>query len=194
MTIYLSPGDALIVVDVQNDFLPGGTLAVHKGSEILPVLNRYIALFHTQELPIFATRDWHPPNHSSFMQQGGGWLPHCIAGTFGAEFSTGLNLPSDTVIISKATRQERDAYSGFDDTSLDSILKASGIGRVFIGGLTTEHCVLHTAKDAIRHRYTAFVLEDAVRAIDRIPEDGLRALDEMAGLGVALLCFEMLRA
>ncbi|HVW64525.1 MAG TPA: isochorismatase family protein [Nitrosospira sp.] len=192
--IHLYPGDALIIVDVQNDFLPGGTLAVPKGSEIIPVLNRYIALFHNRGLPIFATRDWHPPNHNSFVQQGGQWQPHCIAGTSGAEFPAGLNLPSDTVIISKATRQEKDAYSGFDDTSLDSILKSSGVCRVFIGGVATEHCVLRTAKDAVRYRYTAFVLEDAVRAIDRIPEDGSRALDEMAGLDIVPLRFEMLSA
>jgi nicotinamidase/pyrazinamidase len=194
MIIRLSPGDALIIVDVQNDFLPGGMLAVPRGNEIIPILNRYIALFHTHGLPIFATRDWHPPNHSSFKQQGGEWASHCIAGTFGAEFPVGLNLPSDTVVISKATRQEKDAYSGFDNTSLDGLLKSSRVCRLFIGGMATEHCVFHTVKDAVQFRYVTFLLEDAVRALDRNPGDGLRTLEEMAGLGITPIRFEMLAA
>lgn len=194
MIIRLSPGDALIILDVQNDFLPGGMLAVSRGNEIIPILNRYIALFHTHGLPIFATRDWHPPNHSSFMQQGGEWASHCVAGTFGAEFPAELDLPSDTVIISKATKQEKDAYSGFDNTSLDSILKSSGVCRLFIGGMAMEHCVLRTVKDAVQFSYVTFVLEDAVRAFDRNPSDGLRALEEMAALGTTPIRFEMLDA
>jgi nicotinamidase/pyrazinamidase len=194
MMVNPGPGDVLIVVDMQNDFLPGGSLAVPRGSEIIPVLNRYIALFHASDIPIIATRDWHPPHHSSFLLQGGPWPAHCVAATFGAEFPDSLKLPSDTLIISKATTQEKDAYSGFDDTLLDSILRSFGVRRVFIGGMATEHCVLNTARDALRYRYVTLILEDAVRALDAIPDDGLRALEEMARLGATLIRFEMLIA
>src|SRR5688500_7820901 len=112
MKADLATGDALILVDVQNDFLPGGSLAVPNGDEIIPILNRYLTLFHARGLPIFATRDWHPPDHCSFAQQGGPWPPHCVAGTPGAAFPRSLELSPGTHIISKATNREKDAYSG----------------------------------------------------------------------------------
>ncbi|MGH8763109.1 MAG: isochorismatase family protein [Nitrosospira sp.] len=183
MIVTLGSGDALILVDVQNDFLPGGSLAVPMGNEIIPTLDRYIALFHAHDLRIFATRDWHPPDHSSFLEHGGRWPSHCIATTPGAEFPASLELPSDTCIISKATKREKDAYSGFDDTQLDTLLKSSGICRVFIGGLATEYCVLNTVKDALQYDYVTFVLEDAVRAININPDDDRHAFEEMARRG-----------
>jgi nicotinamidase/pyrazinamidase len=194
MTITLDSGDALIVVDVQNDFLPGGSLAVPMGNEIIPILNRYIALFHTHGLQIFAARDWHPPDHSSFLQQGGQWPPHCIATTFGAEFPASLELPSDAHILSKATSREKDAYSGFADTQLNALLKAFSIRRVFIGGLATEYCVLNTVKDALQYRYATFVVEDAVRPLNINSNDGLRASEEMVRLGAIQICFEAFAA
>ena len=115
-------GDALLIVDVQNDFLPGGSLAVPQGDDVVPVLNRYCAAFRTRHLPIFASRDWHPSNHCSFTKQGGPWPPHCVAETEGAQFASGLDL-SEAVIISKATEPGSDAYSAFENTDLDARLK-----------------------------------------------------------------------
>lgn len=176
-------GDALIVVDVQNDFLPGGSLAVPHGDEVIPVFNRYIETFEALGLPIFATRDWHPPNHCSFKQQGGPWDPHCVAGTHGAEFGPGLRLPMSTHVISKATIPEKDAYSGFEGTDLDAQLKALGVTRVFVGGLATDYCVLNTVRDALENEYEVYLLVDSMRAIDAHPGDGERAEEAMTLLG-----------
>lgn len=181
--ITIAAGDALIIVDVQNDFLPGGSLAVKHGEEVVPPLNRYIALFQAKGLPIFATRDWHPATHCSFREQGGIWPPHCIAGTQGAAFSSDLALPPDVRIISKATLPGKDAYSGFEGTELDSLLRAAGVRRLFVGGLATDYCVLNTVKDARLRNYETFLLADAVRAVNVQPEDQRLALEEMMRLG-----------
>lgn len=183
-------GDALIVADMQNDFLAGGSLAVAGGDAIIPVLNRYIACFQAHQLPIYATRDWHPPDHCSFRQQGGLWPAHCIAGSKGAAFHADLELPVATHIISKATSQEKDVYSAFCDTQLNKLLQSSNIHRVFIGGIATEYCVLNTVKDALRYHYTTFVLADAVCAINKQPQDGSHALEEMVRLGARLIYSE----
>jgi nicotinamidase/pyrazinamidase len=127
---------------MQNDFLPGGSLAVTQGDEVVPVLNHYIHAFKENRLPIFATRDWHPSDHCSFKAQGGPWPPHCVQDSKGAEFTPDLQLPEDVVIISKATIPEKDAYSGFDGTDLHDRLQVLGIKRLFIGGLATDYCVL----------------------------------------------------
>lgn len=192
MKINLSSTDALVVVDVQNDFLPGGALAVPGGNRIIPVLNQYIAFFSEHGLPIFATRDWHPPDHCSFIKQGGPWPPHCIADSNGAAFASGLELPTHTKIISKATTQSKDAYSAFSDTQLNALLQSLKIRRLFIGGLATEYCVLNTVKDAIQYQYTAFLLEDAVCAINQQPDDDRRALKEMKQLGVVFVHYKEL--
>ncbi len=194
MKTVLDAGDALIVADVQNDFLPGGSLAVPLGDEIIPLLNRYIERFHAHGLPIFATRDWHPPDHCSFLQQGGQWPPHCIAATPGAAFPAALKLPSDTRIISKATSREQDAYSGFAGTQLNALLQACNVRRLFIGGVATEYCVRNTVQDALRHHYKVFILVDAVRALNLQADDGPHALEEMAHLGAVPLHFEALGA
>ena len=179
----LQPGDMLLVTDIQNDFLPGGRLAVAGGDEVVPVLNRYIGAFLAQGLPVYATRDWHPDGHCSFHPQGGPWPVHCVAGTPGAAFAATLVLPSDTPVISKATSQDREASSSFQGTDLDSRLRATGIRRLFIGGLTTDYCVLNTVRDARQLGYEVFVLADAIRAVDVRPGDGQRAEEEMASLG-----------
>jgi nicotinamidase/pyrazinamidase len=176
-------GDALLVVDVQNDFLPGGSLAVQQGDEVVPVLNRCLALFSKKELPIYASRDWHPVNHCSFHAQGGPWPPHCIADTHGAEFATDLDLPADAVIISKADTPEKDAYSAFGDTDLGLCLKAVDVRRLFVGGLATDYCVLNTVKDALALGYGVVLLADAVRAVEAKPGDGEKAMMEMRALG-----------
>src|SRR5574340_133567 len=144
------PGDALLVVDAQNDFLPGGSLAVPGGDEVLPPLNRYLGIFTARNLPVFATRDWHPARHCSFRAQGGSWPPHCVAGTRGAEFAAALRLPPSAEIVSKATSAEQDAYSGFHGTGLDALLRAADIRRLFVGGLATDYCVLNTVRDALK--------------------------------------------
>lgn len=194
MKTRLAAGDALIVVDVQNDFLPGGSLAVPEGDEVIPILNRYIALFGARGLPVFATRDWHTPDHCSFLAQGGIWPPHCIAGTAGAAFPAALKLPSGAHIISKADTREKDAYSGFEGTPLNELLQSRGIGRVFVGGLATDYCVLNTVKDALHHNYATLVVEDAVRAVNVKPDDGARALEEMLRLGAVPIRLETLEA
>ena len=181
--ITMTPGDALIIVDVQNDFLPGGSLAVKHGEEVVPRLNRYIALFQAKGLPIFATRDWHPANHCSFQAQGGMWPPHCIADTPGAAFSAQLDLPPDARIISKATTPDKEAYSGFEETELESLLRAANVKRLFVGGLATDYCVLNTVKDARLRNYPTFLLDDAVRAVNVHPADQRLALEEMMRLG-----------
>ena len=192
MKVRLAAGDVLLLVDVQNDFLPGGSLPVSDGDKIIPTLNRCIGFFQIHDLPIFATRDWHPKNHCSFLQRGGSWPPHCIAETQGAAFPDSLELPPDAHIISKATSPEKDAYSGFDGTQLHALLQSLCIHRLFVGGLATEYCVFNTVKDALQYGYSTFVLQDAVRAIS-IP-DGLKALEEIERLGAVPICYGMLAA
>lgn len=140
-------GDALIVVDVQNDFLPGGALAVAEGDHVVPLINRYVERFSARGLPVAATRDWHPSNHCSFTAQGGPWPPHCVAGTAGAAFAPLLRLLPDVQIVSKATTAERDAYSGFQGTELHSWLQARAVWRLFVAGLATDYCVRQTVID-----------------------------------------------
>lgn len=177
------PGDALLIVDVQNDFLPGGSLAVPHGDAVVPVLNAAIDAFVAQSLPVVATRDWHPAAHCSFRAQGGPWPPHCVASTHGAAFAAALRLPPDTVVISKATTPDQDAYSGFQGTDLDQRLRAAGICRLFVGGLATDYCVLNTVRDALQHGFAVLLLTDAIRAVDVQPGNGQRAEAEMLGLG-----------
>ncbi len=185
-------GDALLIVDVQNDFLPGGSLAVPHGDEIVPVLNRYLKIFAA--LPVYATRDWHPANHCSFRAQGGIWPPHCVAGTHGAEFAAELQLPPSTTVISKATKLEHDAYSSFQDTDLDTMLFSAKVRRLFVGGLATDYCVLNTVRDAIGLGYQVLLLGDAIRAVDVQPGDGQRAEQEMLKRGAQRITLEEIAA
>lgn len=193
-TITLQPDDALIVVDVQNDFLPGGNLAVPHGDEVVPVLNRYLAVFAARDLPIYATRDWHPADHCSFKAQGGPWPPHCVAETRGAQFAGNLELPTGTIVISKATTPDKDAYSGFEGTDLDARLRAQKIKRLFVGGLATDYCVLNTVRDARRLGYEVRLLADAIRAVNVKPDDGRKAEEEMRRLGVQPITLATLAA
>lgn len=187
-------GDALILVDVQLDFLPGGSLAVPHGDEVVPALNRYVAVFRGLTLPVVATRDWHPPDHCSFQAQGGPWPPHCVVGSEGARFAPLLDLPCEGRIVSKATTRDRDAYSGFEGTDLDEWLKRAGVSRVFVGGLATDYCVLNTVRDALRIGYATFLLADAVRAVDAQAGDGERAIAEMRRVGALAIEFGQIAA
>jgi nicotinamidase/pyrazinamidase len=153
--------DALIIVDVQNDFCPGGALAVAAGDEVVPVLNRLAGQFGT----VVATQDWHPANHSSFTAQGGTWPDHCVAETTGAALHDGLDQSAIDINIRKATTAEQDAYSGFDGTDLAAQLKSRGVERVYVGGLALDYCVDATALDARRAGFDTYVISDATRPV-----------------------------
>ncbi len=185
--VPLQPGDALVVVDVQNDFLPGGTLAVSEGDAVVQVLNAWIARFTAAGLPIAATRDWHPADHCSFLAQGGPWPPHCVIDTPGAAFSPGLDLPVTATIFSRGTRQDDAGYSEFEGTELHRQFQRLGVRRLFIGGLATDYCVLNTVLDALRLGYEVRLLTDGVRAVEVQPGDGARAIATMLAAGAVAL-------
>jgi nicotinamidase/pyrazinamidase len=192
--VDLHPGDGLLVVDVQNDFLPDGALGVPRGDAVVPVLNRYAVAFRARGLPIFASRDWHPPKHCSFLEQGGVWPVHCVVGTKGAEFHRDFHLPLSTIVISKATDPKKEAYSAFEGTTLDEHLRKTGVRRIFIGGLATDYCVLNTVRDAIKRGYAVCLLTDGIRAVDLKPDDGRKAEEEMIHLGAVPIRLENLAA
>ena len=162
----LKRGDAVIAVDVQNDFCSGGALAVDGGEEVIPVLNRWLAAAARQGVPVVASRDWHPVCHCSFQEQGGPWPPHCIQDTPGAAFHPDLELPARTVRVSKGTAFDRDAYSAFDDTGLAVYLRQQGVARLWVGGLARDVCVLETVKSACEQGFETHVLIPATRAVD----------------------------
>lgn len=182
----LRQGDALLIIDVQADFLPGGSLPVPNGDAVLAPLNKWIARFVAAGRPIFATQDWHPADHCSFRDQQGPWPPHCVAGTPGARIAGALALPAGAVRVAKATRRDADAYSGFSGTGLDRDLKQEAIRRLFVGGLATDYCVLQSVLDALRLGYEVVLLRDAVRAVDIRPGDGERAIAAMFGAGASV--------
>jgi nicotinamidase/pyrazinamidase len=191
MKVKLSLKDALIVVDMQRDFMPGGALPVPEGDKIIPRLNQYTRLFSSLGLPVFFTRDWHPPDHISFKEQGGVWPPHCVQNTEGALFHKDLFIPQDNrFIISKGTSKDFDAYSGFQGTVLDSLLKERGIRRVFVGGVATDYCVKNTVLGAINLGYEAFLLLDGIKGVDVNPGDSERAIEEMLRAGAVGISIE----
>jgi nicotinamidase/pyrazinamidase len=180
------PTDALLVVDVQNDFLPGGALGIAGADAILEPLNRMLRAWRRQGLPVFLSRDWHPPGHCSFAAQGGPWPEHCVAGSPGAEFSGQLAISPADCVISKATRVDKDAYSALDGTRLAEALRARGVTRLFVGGLATDYCVRATARDARRAGLDVVVFTDAVCAVNVRPGDGEQALVELTAAGCEL--------
>ncbi len=179
----LKPGDALLIVDVQNDFCPGGALAVSKGDEVVPILNRWIEEAGAAGVPVFASRDWHPANHISFKERGGPWPPHCIQNTFGAAFHPDLMLPPDVEVISKAETSDADSYSAFGGTDLSGRLREAGLKRVWIGGLAQDYCVRATALDAIKEGFEVHLIVSATRAVNVKPGDGQRAIEEIKRAG-----------
>lgn len=180
----LRSGDALIVVDVQNDFCPGGRLAIENGDAVIPVLNDWIAAAREMGIPVFASRDWHPVGHVSFEEQGGNWPPHCLQDTEGAAFHPDLRLPEDAIIVTKGVRFDQDQNSAFDQTGLADYLNRQGIRRLWIGGLAQDVCVAATALDARSAGFETHVIVDATRPVSA--EDGRRALQRMADAGVDL--------
>jgi nicotinamidase/pyrazinamidase len=192
-TITLGHGDALLVVDMQYDFLPGGSLGVPRGDEVLAPVNRLLALYGERGLPVYASRDWHPADHVSFTARGGPWPPHCVAGTPGAAFPEALSMPPQAVVISKAVTADTDAYSAFNGTGLAEQLKDRGVRRVAVCGLATDYCVLNTALDAIEAGFQTLVLPDAMRAVEVAPGDGARAIGRMVAAGAVAVEVDALR-
>jgi nicotinamidase/pyrazinamidase len=183
--------DALIVVDVQNDFCPGGTLAVKDGDQVIPALNRHIDKFTEAGLPIFATRDWHPAKTTHFNTSGGPWPPHCIQGSKGAQFHPDLKLPPDTVIVSAGMGSDEDGYSGFlgiDDRGqkLADLLRQRRVERIFVGGLATDYCVKHTVLEGLKEGLKVVLLVDSVRGVNLKPGDSESAIEEMLHAGAVI--------
>ncbi len=185
----MSRRPALLVVDVQNDFCPGGALAVPDGDGIIPRVNRTIELFVHRGLPVLATRDWHPAVTKHFKEFGGAWPPHCVQGTKGARFHPDLRLPKDAVILSKGMDPEQDSYSGFQALNdggrdLESVVHDLAIDELFVCGLATDYCVRATALDAQRRGIRVRVLDDAIKGVDLKAGDSQAALAEMRRAGV----------
>ena len=176
---------ALIVVDVQNDFCPGGTLAVPHGDDVVPPLNRLIDEFLKRGDPVYKTRDWHPPTTKHFQAYGGTWPVHCVQNTKGAEFHPQLRDDSRIHVISKGG--DGDSYSGFDETDLAEQLHAQGVNEVLVGGLATDYCVKNTVLDALKNGFRVKALTDAMRPVEVNPGDGERAMEEMKEAGAYLV-------
>ncbi|MGX2029569.1 nicotinamidase [Methylocaldum gracile] len=180
-----APGDALIVVDVQNDFCAGGALPVENGDAVVPVLNRWIEAATKANVPVYASRDWHPVGHVSFQESGGPWPPHCIQDSEGARFHPELRLPDSAIVVTKGVRFDQDQNSAFDQTGLAQHLRKAGIRRLWVGGLAEDVCVLATVLDARTEGFEVMVIRDATRPVT--PQGGEKARREMqdAGAGVA---------
>jgi nicotinamidase/pyrazinamidase len=183
---------ALLIIDVQNDFCPGGALAVPDGDAVVPVLNRAIERFRKEGLPVFASRDWHPAETRHFAAFGGPWPSHCVQDTNGAAFHPRLRLPADTVIVSKGMDPDRDDYAALhgrtsNGTPLPELLRARGVRHLYLGGLATDYCVKETALEALRQGFAVTVLSDGVRGVELQPGDTERAMAAMVAAGAHLV-------
>ncbi len=176
--------DALLIVDVQVDFCPGGALPVPEGDMIVPLLNEWIAAADRADIPVIASRDWHPAQHVSFEPQGGKWPPHCLQDSPGAGFHPGLQLPDNVVKVSKGVRLDKDQYSAFDETGLGEFLRERGVRRIWLGGLALDVCVRASALSACEEDFEVHLLADATRAIDE--EQGARAVREIRQAGAKI--------
>ena len=177
---------ALIVVDVQNDFCPGGTLAVAHGDEVVEPLNQLIDEFLERGDPVYKSRDWHPPTTKHFTAHGGTWPVHCVQNTKGAEFHPALREDPRINVVSKGIG-DSDGYSAFDETDLASRLKEQGVEEVVVGGLATDYCVKHTVLDALKNGFKVKAVEDAMRAVELQPGDSDRAIEEMRAAGAEMV-------
>ena len=186
----LGKNDALIIGDVQKDFLPGGALPVPEGEKVIPILNDYIRLFTAAHAKVYAIRDWHPPNHVSFQAYGGQWPAHCIQETEGAKFHPDLKLPADVTVISKAMDPSRESYSGFDGTALVEDLRMNGVARLFVGGLATDYCVKGTVLDGLGFGFEVILLSDATRGINVKLGDVEKAVEAMTLRGAETAILE----
>ena len=173
---------ALIVVDVQNDFCPGGTLAVAQGNDVVAPLNALIDEFLENGEPVYESRDWHQPQTKHFEAYGGTWPVHCVQNTKGAEFHPQLRQDPRITVVSKGLG-DTDCYSAFDETDLTSQLKQQGVEEVWVGGLATDYCVKNTVLDALKNGFEVKAIENAMRAVEVNPGDGERALQQMREAG-----------
>lgn len=185
VTHALQTGDALLIVDVQNDFCPGGALAVKDGDAVVPELNHWIAAARRAGIPIIASRDWHPVDHVSFAHQGGPWPVHCVQDTEGARFHPDLELPDTTIRVSKGTAFDRDAYSAFDSTGLAGYLRQLEVNRLWIGGLAEDVCVLATVKDGCAEGFETHLILSATRAVN--PDQEAAVLEDMRRAGALMV-------
>ena len=177
---------ALMIVDVQNDFCPGGALPVPAGDRVVPVINALTDRFDL----VIATRDWHPEDHCSFAEPpeftDGSWPPHCVADSPGAEFHGDLHVPTDAVIINKGADPDKEAYSGFGGTDLVHQLRGMNVERLFVCGLATDYCVKCTAVDAVDNGFTVFLIENACRGVNFPPGSAAQAVEDMKHHGVKI--------
>ncbi len=188
---------ALLIVDVQNDFCPGGSLAVPAGNVVVAVLNQYAAYFAQAGLPILASRDWHPAETTHFATSGGPWPVHCVQGSFGAAFAPALRLPAQTTVVSKGMGAEEDAYSAFQAKDelgrrLADLLRERRVERVYVGGLATDYCVKATVLDALASGFATTFLVDASRGVNLQPGDAEAAIAAMIRAGAAVVTLEWL--
>jgi nicotinamidase/pyrazinamidase len=181
-----NPKQALLVVDVQNDFCPGGTLAVAHGDEVVEPLNRQIDKFLERGAPVYKSRDWHPAKTKHFTEFGGTWPIHCVQNTRGAEFHPALRDDPRIKVISKGLG-DKDCYSAFDETDLAEQLHRQGVEEVVVGGLATDYCVKNSVLDAIKNGFGVKALKNAMRAVDLHPGDGERAIEEMRAAGAEII-------
>jgi len=178
---------ALIVVDVQNDFCPGGSLAVTEGNEVVAPLNKLMKEFLDRGEPVFQTRDWHPQKTKHFASYGGTWPIHCVQNTHGAEFHPDLLNDPRITVISKGFDERADGYSGFDGTQLAQLLRDEGVNELWVGGLATDYCVKQTVIDGVRNGFKVKALADAMRAVNVNPDDGQKAIEEMKEAGAEIV-------
>lgn len=179
---------ALLIVDVQNDFCPGGTLAVPDGDRVVEPLNRAASCFSSAGLAVLATRDWHLPVTRHFREYGGPWPVHCVQGSSGAAFHPALRLPEKTVLLHKGADPERNGYSAFEavteeSLTLKELFSSKHVRHIFVGGLATDYCILNTVLDALHYGFEVTVLTDAVAGVDLAAGDSERAIEEMRRAG-----------
>ena len=180
----LQEGDALLLVDIQKDFCPGGALPIEEGDKIVPFVNGWIEAAREKGYPVYASRDWHPAHHMSFEEQGGKWPPHCIQDSDGAKFHPDLILPDTVEKITKGVRFDQDQNSVFDQTGLSVQLRRDGVGRLWVGGLAQDVCVLASVLDARKAGFEVHVLEQATRPVTA--EGGREALQKMREAGAKI--------
>jgi len=184
---------ALIVVDVQNDFCPGGALAVAHGDEVVEPLNKLIDEFLERGDPVYKSRDWHPPTTKHFKKYGGTWVEHCVQNTEGAEFHPALRDDPRIHVVSKGLG-DTDSYSAFDETDLGAQLHEQGVKEVLVGGLATDYCVKSTVIDAIKNGFKVKALKDAMRGVELQPGDSERAIEEMRAAGAEIVSTKRARS
>lgn len=183
---------ALIVVDMQVDFLPSGALEVPNSDTIIPIVNEYIKIFEGRNLPVFYSRDWHPEDHCSFKENGGIWPKHCVQNTKGSEFHPDLYISNKSFIISKGFYKDKEAYSAFQDTDLNVKLKSLDVKNVFVCGVATDYCVLNTVLDSIKYGYKTFLLVDAIKGVDVNLNDSEEAIKKMVSQGAEIVVLDEL--